>query len=486
MQLWIRIRAGSLMRLTQTLNLFAAIAIAAPVAPLEAQQPVAAPPRTGKGEITGVVVDSLNMRYLPGAEVIISGTTETRVTDSVGRFTIDSLPPGTYQVGVFHPLLDTLGLSLATRPFRVGPDSTSSVVFSVPSAATIIHDACPARSGALGTSAVIGRVVDPETLVPIAGVEASLSWTEFAVSKETGLQRIPHLLRDTTTATGTFHICGLPNSLQATLQARMGTAVTSEIPVALGDADPELLARTLLLSRADSGAKSGTASVSGTVILEGGAPGAGSRVELVGTDVVALTNDKGEFTMTNLPSGSRALLARHLGYGAETAPVDLSSRAPQSVTITLPKYVAIMDPVLVTARRKAGLDRVGFGQRSRSGAGYFLGPDRLKNMNPVYVSDILRRVPGIRVTYSPRGDIISSSRGVTSFSGSGCVQYVLDDMQWRSMEPGDINSFINAHEIVGVEVYQPGFAPPQFVQGPGGCMVIVLWTRFKVGDLTDR
>ena len=471
--------------MNRTLRLLAVLILLAPVARLVAQQQVAAAPKTGKGEITGVVVDSLNGRYLPGVDVIVEGASVNRVTDSAGRFKIDSLPPGTYQVGVFHPLFDTLGISLATRPFRVGPDSTSIVIFSVPSAATIIHGACPPNSSGQGNSAVIGHVIDPETLEPIMGAETSLAWTEFEVSKETGLHRIPHMVRDTTNGTGTFHICGLPNSMHATLQARKGTAVTSDIPIALGEADPELVARTLLLSRADSGTKVGTASVSGRIVLEGGAPGSGSRVELVGTDVVALTNEKGEFTMTNLPSGTHALLARHLGYGAETVPVDLSGREPQRVTMTLPKFVAVMDPVLVTARRNAALDKVGFGLRRKSGAGYFLGPEQLRSMPAVYLTDVLRRAPGIRVTYTPSGEVVSSSRGA-DLNGSGCVQYFLDDMPWRSMSPGDINTFINAREIVAVEVYQGMVAPPQYSFGSGSCMVVVLWTRFRIGDVTDR
>jgi hypothetical protein len=88
--------------------------------------------------------------------------------------------------------------------------------------------------------------------------------------------------------------------------------------------------------------------VSGRVVLEGSPTLAGSRVEVVGTDVVTLTNEKGEFTLKNLPSGSHMLLARHLGFGAETAQVDLSSLQPQKVTMKLPKYVATIDPVVVT------------------------------------------------------------------------------------------------------------------------------------------
>jgi len=202
---------------------------------------------------------------------------------------------------------------------------------------------------------------------------------------------------------------------------------------------------------------------------------------LIGTDIVALTDAQGHFTMRGLPSGSRLLLARHLGYVVESAPVDLTPRETQHVSLTLPKFVAMMDPVLVTARRTAALDRVGFNQRSRGASGYFLGPDRLKNMHPFYMTDILRLVPSLRIVNTPTGATVTSSRGVTSLSGSsGCVQYFVDDMPFTEMEPGDANSFISGSEIVAVEVYQPGLAPAQYIRGTGSCVTILLWTRFRI------
>lgn len=473
------------MRLLTTLEMISALALLAP-SPLTAQQKtVPAPvvgPNSGKAEISGVVVDSLNGRFLSGADVIIQGAKANLLTDSLGKFRIDGLTPGTYQVGVFHPMLDTLGISLATKPFHVGPDSSSFIILSVPSAATIIRGACPPRPRPQGTSAVIGHVNDPETLQPVGGAEVSIAWTQIEVSKEIGVRRSPRVLRDTTDATGAYRLCGLPNSMQGTLQARRGNAVTAEIPIALGDEETELFARTLLLSHVDSGAKAGNATVAGRVVLEGSPIAAGSRVELVGTDVVTLTNDKGEFTMTKLPSGTHVLLARHLGFGAQTVGVDLSSREPQSVTIKLPKFVGMMEPVVVTARRTASLDRVGFNQRRKSGTGYYIGPDQLENMRPNRLTDILTRVPGLHVTYTNGGEIVSSSRGVSSLTGGDCVQYFVDDMPWQSEEPGDINDFVNANEIVGVEVYQGVNTPGQYSRGGASCTTIVLWTRFKIRD----
>jgi hypothetical protein len=471
-----------MMRAPGTLQIMAALAASASAMPLAAQQKTPPPPvavATGRAEITGIVIDSLHGGYLPGADVFIEGAKVTVVTDSLGRFRVDSLPPGTYQVGVFHPVLDSLGLSLATQPFHLGADSSTSIFLAVPSAATIIRRTCPVRPRAQGTSAVLGRVIDPETLQGVSGSEVSIAWSQVEISKEVGIRQSPRLVRDSTDASGAFRICGLPNSMQATLQARRGGSVTAEVPITIGDSETELFLRTLLLSRADSGAKVGNATVTGRVLLEGSATNAGSRVEVVGTGVVALTNEKGDFTLRNLPSGSHVLLARHLGFGAETVPVDLSAREPKQVTIRLPKFVAVIDPVVVTARRTAGLDKVGFTQRKKSGSGYYLDPEQIQRMRPNLLTDILRQVPGLRISYSPEGEVLSSSRSV---GGSGCVQYYVDEMPWQSAMPGDINNFVNATEVVGVEVYQGSNTPAQYSRGMRDCTTIVLWTKFRIRD----
>src|SRR3954463_15147641 len=79
---------------------------------------------SGKSQIVGVVIDSMNGSYLAGADIVVDRRKTPLRTDSLGKFRIDSLGPGTYQVGVFHPLLDTLGITLVTQPLHIGPDSS--------------------------------------------------------------------------------------------------------------------------------------------------------------------------------------------------------------------------------------------------------------------------------------------------------------------------------------------------------------------------
>ncbi len=118
------------------LRLCLAVPLIAFATPLGAQNttPPTAPAvsKTGKGQIVGAVIDSLNGRYLSGAGVVIEGGRAALETDSLGRFQVDSLAPGTYQVRVFHPLLDTLGINLLTQRFHVGPDSSSVVILAEP------------------------------------------------------------------------------------------------------------------------------------------------------------------------------------------------------------------------------------------------------------------------------------------------------------------------------------------------------------------
>src|ERR1700687_1504074 len=96
-----------LIQMIRQLQLCIAVALIVFAPPLGAQNTTAPTPsaasKTGKAQIVGGVVDSLDGRYLSGADVLIEGARATLLTDSLGKFRIDSLPPGTYRVGVFHP-----------------------------------------------------------------------------------------------------------------------------------------------------------------------------------------------------------------------------------------------------------------------------------------------------------------------------------------------------------------------------------------------
>ena len=87
-------------------NLISAALFLAP-AIATSQQP-ARPP--GHATVSGVAVDSVRGGYLRGAIVSVSGTSLSAITDSSGRFRIDSVAPGLRHLEVMHPLLDSVAL----------------------------------------------------------------------------------------------------------------------------------------------------------------------------------------------------------------------------------------------------------------------------------------------------------------------------------------------------------------------------------------
>src|ERR1700689_59092 len=163
------------------------------------------------GAIVGIVVDSLHGGALKGAPVSVEGLATLAVTDSTGRFRVDSVPPGKYRIGIFHPLLDSLALSIASPPLSVAADSTIAVVFPTPSAPTFIRLVCgPIQIDSMagvGPSVIVGQVLDAETEAPVANTKVSVSWVEILASAKIGLHRIQRS-RDTTTGpNGEFRFC---------------------------------------------------------------------------------------------------------------------------------------------------------------------------------------------------------------------------------------------------------------------------------------
>ena len=74
---------------------------------------------SGFATLQGFVIDSVHNTPLAGAVVMVDGTTRHGITTSEGRYLIDSIPPGSRRVALSHPLLDTIGLSMASPPITL-------------------------------------------------------------------------------------------------------------------------------------------------------------------------------------------------------------------------------------------------------------------------------------------------------------------------------------------------------------------------------
>ena len=444
------------------------------------------------GFLQGVVVDSVHAGPLVHALVSVDGTARMSFTDTIGRFLVDSIPPGQHRVLVEHPMLDTLGISLVTPPLQISANMVTQTVIAVPSGEYLVSLFCPAARRALGPGALVGRVREPDTDSAAVGARVSFVWYDPdppGLPSTLRVTKKPPRVREATVGDdGTYRLCGLPEKYEGKLQAqRKDGGETAEVTVTqdlglLALRSMSVAARPKVVAAAgDTGAVQaprGRARVSGTVVNRAGAPVANARVGLMGSSAATMTKANGEFVLDSLPAGTQALVVRQLGYSPTEVPVALSARTPTRVTVKLGVLVPQLTPVEVTSRREEGLQKVGFLDRKRTSAGgHFITPEEMERRKPIKFSDVLRTMPGLSVSESNGQAMITSTR---SAQGNGCVTVYVDGAPWQQIEPGDLDTFVQPNEVAAVEVYNGASIPAQFTTPGQSCAAVVVWTKTRV------
>jgi hypothetical protein len=168
---------------------------------------------------------------------------------------------------------------------------------------------------------------------------------------------------------------------------------------------------------------------------------------------------------------------RRIGFEPVERVVELHTLAPTELSVSLTKFVPVLETVRISALSTLGLDRVGFAARQKLGAGTFLSSEQLNRWNNPRLSDALRTVPSLRTGRTATGETTISGRF------GDCVRYFVDGHKW--MEHGDgPDTFLGGPEIGAIEVYTPQFAPAEFMAyGWDGrpCAAVVVWTKWKLG-----
>src|SRR6185437_4726389 len=361
--------------------------------------------------VTGFVLDSLRELPLAGATVLITNTTFTGTTDPSGRFRIvaHGLPDGLYQVGFFHPTLDSLGISPPTQPVMIGRGKTSFVQLYVPSAQTVVASVCPDSSRTESRGLVMGVVRDASTEKPMPGVRVVLMWTGVSVAGNSVL-KVPQATSVLTDDMGTFRACGVPTQTLVRLQARSSAGASGWIevtvpPTGLALRDVLLGERPAVVAQAPASAPGtpdtasarkpappGSATLTGHVTSAEGKPLEGAMVLLLGTQLSARSDVDGAFRLTGLPAGTQSVEVREIGYSPKRFAVDLTPRHPSTLTATLDEHTTVLKTMEITAKR--GSEIAGFDQRKKSGLGYYMDRDQIEKSNPISTTDLFRQVPG--------------------------------------------------------------------------------------------
>lgn len=149
---------------------------------------------------------------------------------------------------------------------------------------------------------------------------------------------------------------------------------------------------------------------------------------------------------------------------------------PQPVTVRGVEVTVRAEP-----RAVARLERSGFHDRYGTGLGRQFDRRDIEGTRASQPTDVLRRLPGIRLIPSRSGDYIPINKRGGGLSEANCpLAIFLDGVRWQ----GDVDD-VPIEWIEGLEVYlSPAEVPAQYsgtaVSMPGSpasCGVVLIWTR---------
>lgn len=201
------------------------------------------------------------------------------------------------------------------------------------------------------------------------------------------------------------------------------------------------------------------------------------------------TDDDGRFSVAVREEGTFRVRAERLGYHAATS-APLAGRLSDLVDVELRLSTSevLIAPLTVTARRQprrlASLDASGFYLRERAGGGgRFLRREDIERRRPMVVSDVLRGLPGVRMTRMGQNGmrhVTFSRHEMTSYANPVCLPRVYRDGAplFVSFSEESLDDLVLPEELEAIEVYSgPATTPAQYGGASNACGVIVLWTR---------
>lgn len=225
---------------------------------------------------------------------------------------------------------------------------------------------------------------------------------------------------------------------------------------------------------------SGTVRVTGRVATSSGAPVPNARVYIPGAEEATRTDANGNYALNNVPDGPQEVVVRRSGYTPARVDVKFSTKRSDrdrnhvDVTLLTPNEASAL--AVRQEQDSAGLDKNGFLQRASSVRGaYFITPEEIASTRATTVSDLFRQVPVLTEVPGRTGPVL---RGA-----NGCLDTYVDGLRWRSMFPGDLDTYIPVSDVVAAEVYPPGAATPlPFARLTRlNCTTLAIWTRSSVG-----
>jgi len=285
------------------------------------------------------------------------------------------------------------------------------------------------------------------------------------------LVEVPALdIRAVTDAQGLVSLGRLPEGLYQVRAERLGYAtLVSELQVPGGSQF------MIMLERDEAENPDAPGRIEGQVTDGGNGEITDVDINVLGQERVrALSNQRGYFALTNVEPGLVQVRFTRLGYAPRTATLVVQPGRTSEITAAMAVDAIELAEIEVTVRSQF-LERNGFYDRARQGQGDQLTRQDLDRIDPFEISEVLRRLPGVRLQESllpGQASVAVNPRVRTQASGDCALEVYIDGARTFST---DLNQ-IPPDWLDAMEVYVGAEAPVQYV-GLNPCGVVLLWTR---------
>jgi len=225
----------------------------------------------------------------------------------------------------------------------------------------------------------------------------------------------------------------------------------------------------------DADAAQQLATLIGQVVSEvTGEPLGGATVALRRARRGALADSAGNFSIPQALAGEDTLEVRYVGYEGGSTPITLEPEVTTRVVLLLaPNVVRVAELVVEIERGEFRLGLREFERRRAKGIGEFVTREEIERQNPRETSDVLRRIPGLRVGPSNAGGRTEITLGRDAFPCRPAI--FVDGLHMAHFSVDDII----VPDLGAIEVYTgAGEIPAQYASmAPSACGAVLIWTR---------
>ena len=213
----------------------------------------------------------------------------------------------------------------------------------------------------------------------------------------------------------------------------------------------------------------------GRVVDSAGTAVPQAQIELLASGLVVArlrSDTTGHFRARDIGARVLHVSVRRLGFEPDTVTVQVPADRDQTdVQIVLAPAAVQLSATEVLAEHKADIRLHSFYERQADNKyGSYIAPATIERRQPMFISELLRSVPGVKVQPSARAGNRVTIRG--------CAPVVWVD--GARMQDAQVDDVVEPQDVAAIEIYRSfSGLPSQYFDRSANCGTIIVWTKIR-------